>query len=378
MAAKRPFKKEVLKVGEWNYKGAPGGKLKFTREKLQTFAENFKKHNPFIPVIRGHQPQKRVEENPNLIIASNILDMQVEGDSLFATWEMEPEEAEKYADISVSIQPDYEDHRTGEQVGDIIEHIAMVVSPYLKNLSSFVPLGERAHEPYLICLSEITMSEESNKVEETVETPVVEVEAPKAETEAPELPAETKAEEKEEQTTEEVVAELEKREEVVEEKPVEEVPATPSESSEDVKAQLAEALTQLAEANKKLRASDAEGLYNKLLSEGRITPAAKQEFITLAEFGAEQTIQLSDKTISFSDAFVSFLNKLPKVINLKERGIVTEDKPSKVSVEFREQLFADQKLRNPNLTEEELDKYIDENLETLQAFEQKKFKKVNS
>lgn len=365
MAEKRPFKKEILKVGEWNYKGAPGGKLKFTRDSLQKLADNFHKHNPFSPVIRGHQTNKALEENPELIIASNIRDLHMEGDSLYAMWDMDPEEAEKYADVSVSIQPDYEDHRTGEQVGDIITHIAMVVSPYLKTLSSFVPLGENAHEHYFIHLSEITMAD-APKVEETVEKPEVEEEAPKAESEAETPVTET-------ETPKEEVAEPKVEEEVTPE-----VAAPVAESSEDVKAELAEVQKQLAEAKKKLREGEAEKLYSKFLSEGKVTPAAKLQFIALAEFGAEQTINLADGSKPFSEVFCAFLDKLPKAINLKEAGVVTEDKPTKISVEFREQLLADKRKVNPQFSEEDLDKYVNDNIEVVQKYEKKFRKQVNS
>ena len=179
--AQREIKKEVLKVGKWFYDGAPNGVLNFTEDYLKGLANNFAK-SPFAPVLRSHIDLPTAERNPELIVSKNINKLQFEDNSLYAYFTADEAELDTYPDVSVQIASDMEDHKTGEVIGDVIEHIALTLNPYIKGLKPFQKLSEKSAK-YLISLSEIKMDEKTKEVE-TTETVTEETTEKVEETEA--------------------------------------------------------------------------------------------------------------------------------------------------------------------------------------------------
>lgn len=347
------YKKEILRVGKWVHPAAPKGVLEVTQDMLETLKNNFAK-TPFAPILRGHVSNLEAEKDPSLIVNKNISGLEVADGKLYAMMDVDEKELDKYNDVSVSIDPDYQDKETGKIIGPVLRHVAMVVNPYIKGMQGFMALSEE-NRNYLINLSEIVdmaktvepikeevKLEESTVVEEAVETQPEEVVTPE------EVSEETTEKVEETPAVEaEVVqdAPVEESAEVVEEAPVEEkveseeekTEGEQGETSEDLAEKLAKMSLELAEANKKLAVKSSEERFNVLLSEGKVTPAIKDEFIQL-HAGLNGAIDLAD--INLSDTLVSIFDKLPKVVNLEEQGTQpVEEKESeelKIKLELRE------------------------------------------
>jgi hypothetical protein len=315
-------KKQVLRFGKWNYGNQV---LNITKDYANQLATNFKEYNPFVPIYRGHQKDDVANANPDLIITKNIDDLEVDGEGLNAVFDLEDEELEKYADVSVSIQPNYEDHESGDKVGDILTHIAMVTRPYIKGLKSFVKLNDKNN--YLILLSEI-MDKEKDKAEEVVDEEVVEskeetTKEPTAETaETPEV------EEKSKEDTEKKEETLETPEESEEETKDEGEDKELSETSDSLRDQIIKLQDEVKKLNSEKKLAKAEKSFQVLLSEGKVLPVQKDSYIALA---MDSEIQLSEeKTVGV--LLDEFISHMPKLVNLEEQGITVDERSDNVTL----------------------------------------------
>ena len=315
----KTFKKEILRVGEWKHKAAPGGVLKVTQEYLKQLADNFLK-TPFVPVLRGHVSNEEAEKNPGLILNKNIKGLSIEGNSLFAEMDLDEKELEKYNDVSVGIDPDYEDHATGSKIGAVLKHVAAVMNPYIKGMGAFQELSDV--NTLLINLSEITeMAKEKDQklseveLEEVVEETTESEEAKDTEVESTvtEENVETEAEEVVETTTEEEATESdEKEQEGVE--------------ASDVQAELVTLTKKLEEANIKLAEREAEDSYSVLLHDGRVFPAQREIYLSLHKKLGGQLIELSEgEEKSATMLLTELFEKAPKMINLDDEDIEEVD-----------------------------------------------------
>jgi hypothetical protein len=358
MAVKK-IRKQVLKTGKWFYEDAPNGVLNFTSDYLKQLAENFKR-SPHAPVLRSHVDNQTAERNPHLIVSKNIDVLEFADNALWAEFSADEKELEKYNDVSVAIEP-VEDHKSGEFIGDVVKHIALVLNPYIKTLDTFQQLGEKENN-YLILLSEITMQDEKEKVETTEEVKQEET----AETVA-EAEAETEVEAKDESTADVIT---EKTDDVTEEKSEED------KSSDAIRAQLSEKESENRALRAKLVKLEAEANYNKLLKEGKVLPSFKTEFIALTEAVSNSTevIELSDgKQKTTKELLESMLSKMPVLINLTEKGVNTED-GSKVpgigvSLSLTEKMREGFQVQNPQGTEEDFQAYLVKNADIIKTFD---------
>lgn len=345
LGEKKVIEKQVLRIGKWKHFKAPNGILEVTKDYITKLADNFKRAASPVPVLRGHQDNEEAEKNTDLIISKNIKDVNVKEDGLYVTMEIDSDELEKYNDVSLSINPNYENHETGEKLGDIISHVAMVINPYIKNLKPFIPLKEEKGN-YNILLSEILMSDEI-KPSETTEEKGAEVVKPTNET--PKEGAETIEPVKEEPKTEDV--EDVKKEDVA------------LSESDQIRIKLAETEKQNAELKSKILLQEANSTYEKFLREGRILPTMKTEFLNLSSI-TSQNIDLADgKKVSIQDTLISMFNKLPKFVNLTEKGVVVET--GDVNSEMPEQYYSEMESRyltnNPKATKEDFKAYVEKN-----------------
>lgn len=359
LGEKKAFEKQVLRLGQWKHAAAPNGILSITKEYIQKIADNFNK-NPFVPVYRGHVGDDEAAKNPDLIITKNIQALTAKDDGLYAKFDLSADEIEKYNDVSLSIQDDYEDHETGEVIGPVARHVAMVPSPYIKGLQPFVALADKKN--YSILLSEINMEDKKSEVvEEKVEevTPVADpTKETSTEEKAPveEVKEETKSEEKTEDKEEPKTETIDN-----------------SESSEDIRVQLEEMKKANTELREKLTKQEALSLYNKFAAEGKVLPVFKDQFMLLASLESS-TINLADgKTKAAKDVLKEMFENMPALISLSEKGINSDTKnaveiPLDLAEDHRKSYF----LRNPDATEEDYGEYVKENRKVFEKFAPKK------
>lgn len=344
LGEKKLFEKQILRLGKWNHPNAPKGILEITKDFLLKIVDNFKK-SPFAPIKRGHVKSSEAERNPNLIVSNNIKGLDLKDDGLYATMELDQQELEKYNDVSCEIDMDAEDHETGEKIGAALRGVALITDPYIKNLNPFIPLEEDNN--VLINLSEITEMDEDNKkdeaeLEETKEaeskeeSPVEEPEVVKPEEEVSE---EVKTEETkpDEEATDEPKAEDSEKKETVE--------------ASDLQKRIVELEEKLAKQESELIRTNAESKFNKLLKEGKITPAQKDTFIQLS-MASDSIIELSDgKKSNVGELLNELFEKAPKLIEFEEQGVDKEstgEEEDKIKVALRE--------RRSDLTEKEFEK----------------------
>lgn len=344
--AKKIFEKQILRIGEWKHKSAPGGVLRITKDYVSKLAENFKKI-PTVPVYRSHIEDSEAEKNPELIVSKNIKNLGIKDDGLYAEFEIDDSEIDKYNDVSASIQPEYEDHETGNSLGPVLRHIAMVNNPYIKGLNPFVALEEGKND-YFILLSEINMEE--------IKTDLEEVKTAAETVESKEETVETKVEtekETDETTTEtaEVTAEV-----VAEVKT--EVVADLSEKGEDELTMLRKAN---AEMRKQLEIQTAEGTYQNLLRQGKILPSIKSEFIALSSI-TTQTVDLADGTKkSVGELLNDLFEKMPQMVNLTEKGVqVEQGSKSIIPDDMRDKLYKQHVEDLKDVKAEEFDTWVEE------------------
>lgn len=367
--------KHILGIGEWKHPSAPNGVLTISKEYAQKLVDNFNK-TPFVPVLRGHVPNSEAEKDSNLVITKNIKGLRLGDDGVHATFEVDKKELDFYNDVSASIDPDYEDHESGLKLGPVLKHIAFVLDPYMKKLKTFVPLSE--NEDYIIYLSEIKMADKNptNEVPEETVVPAEETTEPaKVEEVVPEgeKPVIPEVQEvvpvSEQPEVVEPAVEPEKAEPEVEGEPVETVLA-----SDDARQKLANydrMAIELAEAKKEKRQSLAESFYSELLLEGKVLPSMKNEIIHLTSQG-ETMINLGESEVSLSDMVKNLFKKMPVLVNLKERGFDLEQ-GKKANVDLSESTIEDVRKsffeRKPQATEEEFNKFLEENQDKYKKYE---------
>lgn len=341
---KKLVSKQVLRYGEWKHAGAPNGKLVVDKKFVTQLVDNFKK-SPFVPIYRGHQSDEKAAENPELIVAKNISSLDAKDDGLFATFEIDESELEKYADVSAGIQNEGEDHESGNGIGAVLRHIALVPNPYIKGLNPFTSLSDRS---FNILLSEIM--EEPKQTEEQAEVEVVTTTEAKVEDEVV-----TEATPETEVT--EVIPEVETPK--VEEEVIEE-------PSEDLKVKLAEAQETIRKLQKDKSESDARSLYTTYLAEGKIVPSMENEFMELATASTEMILLSDGSKKDVGTLIKNLFSKMPTLVSLSEKGTNLEEK-TKTESGYTPEFENDRRTtyfglsENKNKTELDFQEYLKSN-----------------
>lgn len=331
------YRKQILRLGEWRHSTARDGVLSVTKEKALRMVENFKnKVIENVPVLRGHHTQAQAEANPHLI-AGYVEDLELADDGVYAVLNLEDEATQevgkKYKNVSAAIDESYQDHESGSLMGEVIRHIALVTEPYIKKLDpNFIALSEGS----TLLINQTIMASEKDQVEKTdeeVET-TEEVATEEATTETTEETTETvETEEKPEET---------ETEETKEEEEVEETTEL-SEVEAEIK--------RLQKENKELREREIETEFSVMLSEGKVIPAVKDEYIALRS--SSETIYLSeDKSESVSELIKSFVSKLPEMVKLGEAGVSGGESGVELSEKEKKELAT--------VSEEARKKYLEE------------------
>lgn len=353
----KKFRKQVLRYGKWNY---GQGVFEVTRDLVSQLVRNWKnKVWQNIPVTRGHQDNQALEEKPELV-AGYVVDLEQTENGLDAIIELENGEeiGKKYKDVSAGILESYEDHEKGINMGSVLTHIAVVVEPYIKGLLPFVALSDKKkinliHLANNLSDEPMAKTDEIEEVTDVVETTVVteptdevvaepveevkeateevaEVTEPVAEvvSEVTDIKDETKSEVKAEaevepvSETSETTGEGGETSNVVAEPVAEKTEL--SESGVDLQKALSDTKERERQLAEKVQTLEAENLYNKYLSEGKIVPAVKEEAMQLLS-AKSQTINLGESSKSIAVLFSEFLSKLPVIVRFGEDGITVDE-----------------------------------------------------
>jgi len=148
------FRKQLLKTGKWYHWDADGGILDINKDSINTIAKNFKDktiEHVYVPLSHTSDPIKNAGEVVDLIPTEDGLDI---------ICEIKDEKvAQKIRDglikcVSASIDEDYMNKKSGEQVGPTLLHAALVAEPYIKGMSGFTELSEEFSDKNIISLSD--------------------------------------------------------------------------------------------------------------------------------------------------------------------------------------------------------------------------------
>jgi hypothetical protein len=354
--AKKKFKKQILRFGKWIHPHAPGGVLEVTKEFGEKLIKNFTR-TPFAPIYRGHQDDDKAAENPYLIVNKNINSLALEEDGVYCEMEVEPKELEKYNDISARLALQYTDKETGENLGPVLKHVALVPNPHIKGLKPFIALGEEDKNILVVNLSDMTDEKKVTKSEEELKQEEETVEETVEPSDKPSEEKPTKSEPGEDSEPKEKETDPEDEEDEPEEEDVAELKETVSKMK-----------VQLEEMEAKERKTRAEGVYQKYLLQGKLKPTMKETVVQLASLETN-TVDLADgEKASVSTLIKKLIKQLPVWVNLEEHGIDAEsgiqlgDIPAEEVERHRQMQKVD---LGKEFSEDDFQEYLERNKESI-------------
>jgi HK97 family phage prohead protease len=378
---KNRFRKQLLTKGKWYHWAADGNVLNITDEIIESIVKNFKKKvvdNVFVPLTHTNDPSKNTGEVVALEKTENGLDAVIEIKDKNI---LEKIKDKLIKGISASIDPNYLVKTSNKFIGPTLLHAALVTEPFIKGMDGFIPLSDELtgrtviqledEKPNFYTLFEM-IKETLNKIENKImtEEKVKETIAAAKEEDVSEAKKEgdpcekddgtkgkmkkvdgklvcealgeddelndddkkegddEKEEKVEEKNTDEYVACLEK--ETKEGKTIAEavnmckakLSLDPTEDSTEDKSD-EKSDGDKEDAKEKVDLSDAEGVYEKYLREGKIVPAQKDAFIEL--FASSKVLDLGDEKVGLAKTLEAFLKSQPKVVNFEEKGAAGSD-----------------------------------------------------
>jgi len=135
----KKFWKELIRVGSWIIPGTEK-KLEVTVERLQKWIDAFKKELKKVPVPLRHSKDPRLNTGwvEDLEIRDNNSLWGLIG---FTTDQIEELVSNKsIKDTSISIDPHFKNSESGEDEGEIIDHVALTLDPQITKLEGFQQL----------------------------------------------------------------------------------------------------------------------------------------------------------------------------------------------------------------------------------------------
>ncbi len=168
------FRKQILRLGEWKHKKAPGGVLDVTKEMVAEIVKNFKAGvRDDVPVPMGH-------DRDALTSVGKVIGLEQREDGLYGIHEIDDPEGKvgkTLTGTSALIALNYEDSESGEQLGAVLIHNALTNAPHMKGLAPFeaVALNEDAEEAVVISLPEGS-KQATQEVDMTLEELLAELE----------------------------------------------------------------------------------------------------------------------------------------------------------------------------------------------------------
>lgn len=327
----KQFWKQICKFGEYvNPNG--NGKMILDKKFADEMVGNFKSGKyGVVPVPLGH-PKDSIELAE--LNRGEVKDLKITDDGIDALIEIRDDDmADKIEkrlipDASMGFSEDYLDNRTGEYVGAFLKHVGLVADPYIKGMDQFIALSESSAS-ILFSDKEIKKGEEMNLVKikndrdfdievqftlndeeknelikagEEIEVPEDQAEAVKKQIEEAEKPEEAEDESEAENTDERLADENQEDDE-----------------AEKLRKEREEFEKEKAEFERKKKNSSAEKKFDQLLSEGKVVPAMRENFIALSSVQAD--VYLSDETSKPTDVLLSELfEKMPDMRLSDEDG----------------------------------------------------------
>jgi len=387
---KNKFRKQILKKGKWFHWDAEGGVLNITSETIDNIIKNFKKkviENVFVPLTHTNDPLKNSGEVVTLEKTDDGLDaiIEIKDESV-----AEKIKNGLIKSISASLDPNYRIKKTNKFSGPTLLHTALVAEPYIKGMKNFIALSEEFSERPVIQLEDEepnfisllkSLKDNIDNINKNMITPdkVNEIFVDLTKNKDNILQSEDEKEVKKDIKEEEEPKEDEKKEvkkdaEEKKEDVKKEEDKTDDEKKEDVEkdvelaksaytscigAQMKEGKS-MAEASKfckikikkdfnlpaedelevksneesvesdqqKVDFADAEKVYDKYLSKGKLVPAQKDSFIKLIT--SSNVLELSDNKVDVAKFFEDFMESQPKVLDFEEKGAQDSEKKNDV------------------------------------------------
>lgn len=333
------FKKQICKFGEYvNPNGV--GKMVLDRafgEKMKANFESRKYGVVAVPLGHPRTAQELAELNKG-----EMIDIEVTDSGIDAVIEIrDPKTAESIEnrnipDVSMGFDENYLDKRTGKRIGPLLKHVGLVVDPYIKGMSQFVPLGDDMPAMLFSDQEVINTKEEEVNLVKITNDRVFDIEVKYIENEEEVTKTIKAGEELEvpEDQAEDVKKQIANAEAPKEEK---EESETPEFSEDEVKQkELADREAELTKREAELARKENEAKFNQLLADGKVVPAQKEAFMALSEV-ASQEIHLSDDETKTVDVLLSeFIDLAPKVGLTDELGADTDENGGGEKVELSE------------------------------------------
>lgn len=356
------FKKQIVKFGTWIDPFNPKLKMKLDKSWGERVVENFKKgvlgRIP-VPLTHTDDPERNKGE---------VVDMELGEDGIYATLDIRDDQVAKDIkqdriwDVSIGFYNEYLDKQSGDNVGPAIFHVALVNNPYLKGMKPFQALADNI-KASVIMLSEEHIKELSmKKVTNTRDFPVeVSYKNDKDE----EVKLTLKPGDEIEVSDDDTTVESQITEATA---PVggdddggagndpknTDPQGNPVDDKNDPTGKNPELSEENAKLKKQLAERDANDAYQKLLGEGKITPAQKDAFIALATADAGQ-IKLSDgKEVGLSELVVKLMSSAKRVVSFDEKGSGSDEQTPSAKLSDEERATFDKLGVKPEEYDEEV------------------------
>ena len=354
----KQFWKQICKFGEYvNPNG--NGKMILNKKFADEMVGNFKSGKyGVVPVPLGH-PKDSIElaelnrgEVKDLKITDNGIDALIE---IRDNDTADKIEKRLIPDVSMGFSEDYLDKRTGKYVGAFLKHVGLVADPYIKGMDQFVALSESGAS-ILFSDKEIKKGEEMNLVKIKNDRDFdIEVQFTLNDEEKKELIKTGEEIEVPEDQAEAVKKQIEEAEaENADEQLADE--NQEDDEAEKLRKEREEFEKEKAEFERKKKNSSAEKKFDQLLSEGKVVPAMRENFIALSSIQAD--VYLSDETSKPTDVLLSELfDKMPDMRLSDEDGennakvsdeveLTDEDKKNIVKFGLSEEDYKEVKKEN--------------------------------
>lgn len=312
------FRKQLLRYGEWVHPNDPSRKLVITKELVRKMIENFKRG------VLDKVPVPDTHTRSALANTGYVIGLEEGEDGLYGILKIEDEVAlEKIRKglipgISVSFTENYIVKETGENVGPVLLHAALVDNPYIKGLKDFEPVtlgdeGENVeHVPYVEQRKEVEvkMTREqlitALRTEHGIDVVALQDQVKELEKAQADLKAATDALEAIKKTVGDVV-------QLSDDLGVVDAVRKLVDEAKKAEKQVTELADRVKALEEDARKRDARDAVREIVSKGLIAPADAEHY---------EKLYLSDKVL-----FENIVKTLKPVVDLSERGVETAVQP---------------------------------------------------
>lgn len=344
------YYKMIARYGDWVDPFWPMDKMTLDRAWADQIVSNFKaKVIDHVPIPNNHTDD--VEAN-----TGEVIGLVAGDDGLYGYLDIRRQETVDdienglIFDDSISFDWQYRDTKTGKDHGAVLLHVALVNNPYLKGMTGFEKVKDAikqmsaslapAHSASAIMLSE-SKAKELNAMLVTIKNDKaykvtikvkgddgVEVEhelEAGAEIQVPQDQAEGITQQIADATDPAADEETEEEKAAREKKEADEKAAADAEAAKNNEGKTPEQIQaekdakELSELRAKDRSRDLSEKFDKLLRDGKVTPAQKDAIMKFAKVETT-SVQLSGKAVDLSELLFDVLGAGSKVVEFDEKG----------------------------------------------------------